>query len=123
MFILRTYVNALRKDISLCDDTRTLLCYYGGRGGGACLTLTLCCIFIYLSYFLKSYTLFLLSILTGIIYSIIIYQSIKLKNTLKKISNKCITMFVLGQEIIWHKKNFELSFLCFESYINYVCRN
>nr|DAM67623.1 MAG TPA: hypothetical protein [Caudoviricetes sp.] len=33
MFILRVYINALRKDISLCDDTRTLLCYYGGRGG------------------------------------------------------------------------------------------
>lgn len=94
-----------------------------GAGGGACLILILCCIFLYLSYFLKSYTLFLLSILTGIIYSIIIYQSIKLKNTLKKISNKCITMFVLGQEIIWHKKNFELSFLCFESYIHYVWRN
>ena len=31
-FILRVYVIALRKDISLCDDTRTLLCYYGGRG-------------------------------------------------------------------------------------------
>lgn len=92
-------------------------------GGGASLTLILCCIFLYLSYFLKSYTLFLLSILIGIIYSIIIYQSIKLKNALKIISNKPITAYVFGQEIIWHKKNFELSFLCFKSYIHYVWRN